>query len=136
MMQKGRLRNISHLTPTCSLAPTDPPLSIGSHRTPQNMPKFNSISISGYHMQEAGATSTVEMAFTIADGLQYCQTGVLSVLWCAFLLSLTGFPGKSRTYLAPHCSCCLLPTAWKRLPFVKGGASVGFSAVPLLICDL
>jgi methylmalonyl-CoA mutase len=40
------------------------------------MPKFNSISISGYHMQEAGATSTVEMAFTIADGLQYCQTGM------------------------------------------------------------
>ena len=36
--------------------------------TSRNMPKFNSISISGYHMQEAGATATVEMAFTLADG--------------------------------------------------------------------
>ena len=36
--------------------------------TSKNMPKFNSISISGYHMQEAGATATVEMAFTLADG--------------------------------------------------------------------
>lgn len=41
----------------------------------QNMPKFNSISISGYHMQEAGADAVLEMAFTIADGLQYIQTG-------------------------------------------------------------
>ncbi|XP_065840016.1 methylmalonyl-CoA mutase, mitochondrial-like [Oscarella lobularis] len=42
----------------------------------KNMPKFNSISISGYHMQEAGATADLEMAYTIADGLQYCQTGL------------------------------------------------------------
>ena len=42
----------------------------------KNMPKFNSISISGYHMQEAGATATLEMAFTIADGLEYCRTGL------------------------------------------------------------
>lgn len=40
------------------------------------MPKFNSISISGYHMQEAGATATLELAFTIADGLEYCRTGL------------------------------------------------------------
>ncbi len=39
------------------------------------MPKFNSISISGYHMQEAGADAVLEMAFTIADGLEYCRTG-------------------------------------------------------------
>ena len=44
--------------------------------TSQNMPKFNSISISGYHMQEAGATATLEMAFTIADGIEYCRTGI------------------------------------------------------------
>lgn len=44
--------------------------------TAKNMPKFNSISISGYHMQEAGADAVLEMAFTIADGLQYCQTGL------------------------------------------------------------
>jgi len=42
--------------------------------TSQNMPKFNSISISGYHMQEAGATSAVELGFTIADGLEYIAT--------------------------------------------------------------
>ena len=40
------------------------------------MPKFNSISISGYHMQEAGADAILEMAFTIADGLEYCRTGI------------------------------------------------------------
>lgn len=44
--------------------------------TAKNMPKFNSISISGYHMQEAGATATLEMAFTLADGLEYCRTGL------------------------------------------------------------
>ena len=44
--------------------------------TSSNMPKFNSISISGYHIQEAGATATLEMAFTIADGIEYCRTGI------------------------------------------------------------
>lgn len=43
------------------------------------MPKFNSISISGYHMQEAGADAILEMAFTIADGLEYCRTGKYSM---------------------------------------------------------
>lgn len=42
----------------------------------QHMPKFNSISISGYHIQEAGADAVTEMAFTIADGIQYCRTGM------------------------------------------------------------
>ncbi len=45
--------------------------------TSKNMPQFNSISISGYHMQEAGATATLELAYTIADGLEYCRTGWL-----------------------------------------------------------
>ena len=44
--------------------------------TSKNMPKFNSISISGYHMQEAGATADIEMAYTLADGLEYLRTGV------------------------------------------------------------
>jgi methylmalonyl-CoA mutase len=43
--------------------------------TARNMPKFNSISISGYHMQEAGATCDIEMAYTLADGLEYLRTG-------------------------------------------------------------
>lgn len=42
----------------------------------QNIPKFNSISISGYHMQEAGATPVLEMAYTLADGLEYVRTGL------------------------------------------------------------
>lgn len=44
--------------------------------TSKFMPKYNSISISGYHMQEAGADAVLEMAFTIADGLEYCRTGL------------------------------------------------------------
>lgn len=48
--------------------------------TTANMPKFNSISISGYHMQEAGATADIELAYTLADGLQYLKTGVESGL--------------------------------------------------------
>ncbi len=44
--------------------------------TSQKMPKFNSISISGYHMQEAGATADIEMAYTLADGLDYLRTGI------------------------------------------------------------
>ncbi|HOX52228.1 MAG TPA: methylmalonyl-CoA mutase [Fibrobacteria bacterium] len=44
--------------------------------TSKFMPKFNSISISGYHMQEAGATADIEMAYTLADGLEYVRTGI------------------------------------------------------------
>jgi methylmalonyl-CoA mutase len=44
--------------------------------TSNYMPKFNSISISGYHMQEAGATSVIELAYTLADGLEYIRTGI------------------------------------------------------------
>jgi methylmalonyl-CoA mutase len=48
--------------------------------TSERMPKFNSISISGYHMQEAGATADIELAYTLADGLEYLRTGVNSGL--------------------------------------------------------
>ncbi|TSA24459.1 MAG: methylmalonyl-CoA mutase [Bacteroidetes bacterium] len=63
--------------------------------TARNMPKFNSISISGYHMQEAGATCDIELAYTLADGLEYLRTGVnagmdidafaprISFFWCS-----------------------------------------------------
>ncbi|RRN67220.1 methylmalonyl-CoA mutase [Peribacillus simplex] len=44
--------------------------------TSQHMPKFNSISISGYHMQEAGATADIELGYTLADGLEYVKTGL------------------------------------------------------------
>ncbi len=48
--------------------------------TSQKIPKFNSISISGYHMQEAGATPVLEMAYTLADGLEYVKTGIAAGL--------------------------------------------------------
>ncbi|MDA8566446.1 methylmalonyl-CoA mutase [Schleiferiaceae bacterium] len=48
--------------------------------TSQHMPKFNSISISGYHMQEAGATADIEMAYTLSDGLEYVKTGIVAGL--------------------------------------------------------
>jgi methylmalonyl-CoA mutase len=48
--------------------------------TAQRMPKFNSISISGYHMQEAGATADIELAYTLADGVEYVRTGLASGL--------------------------------------------------------
>ncbi|WP_438952428.1 methylmalonyl-CoA mutase, partial [Porticoccus sp.] len=48
--------------------------------TAQHMPKFNSISISGYHMQEAGATNVQELAYTIADGIEYVRTAIASGL--------------------------------------------------------
>jgi methylmalonyl-CoA mutase len=48
--------------------------------TSKNMPKFNSISISGYHMQEAGATADLELGYTIADGIEYARAGVAAGL--------------------------------------------------------
>src|SRR5947199_6755371 len=44
--------------------------------TAAHMPKFNSISVSGYHMQEAGATQDLELAYTLADGLEYLRAGI------------------------------------------------------------
>ena len=56
------------------------------------MPKYNSISISGYHMQEAGADAVLEMAFTLADGLEYCRTGTSEII----VYSATGEEGSAR----------------------------------------
>ena len=63
--------------------PPEPSMKIISdifEYTSSNMPKFNSISISGYHMQEAGATADIELAYTLADGLDYIRTGLKSGL--------------------------------------------------------
>src|SRR5438874_13506320 len=48
--------------------------------TAAHMPKFNSISVSGYHMQEAGATQDLELAYTLADGIEYVRGGLRAVL--------------------------------------------------------
>jgi methylmalonyl-CoA mutase len=62
--------------------------------TSANMPKFNSISISGYHMQEAGATQVQELAFTIADGIEYVKRGIASGL------DIDAFAGRLSFFFA------------------------------------
>ena len=67
--------------------------------TSKNMPKFNSISISGYHMQEAGATADIELAYTLADGMDYIRTGVNAGLSVdAFAPRLSFFWGISMNF--------------------------------------
>ncbi|MBQ3364766.1 MAG: methylmalonyl-CoA mutase [Muribaculaceae bacterium] len=67
--------------------------------TSKYMPKFNSISISGYHMQEAGATADIELAYTLADGMDYIRTGVNAGLTVdAFAPRLSFFWGISMNF--------------------------------------
>jgi len=67
--------------------------------TSKNMPRFNSISISGYHMQEAGASADIELAYTLADGLEYLRTGVTAGLQVdAFAPRLSFFFGIGMNY--------------------------------------
>lgn len=67
--------------------------------TSQYMPKFNSISISGYHMQEAGATADIELGYTLADGLEYIRTGVNAGLNVdAFAPRLSFFWAMGKNY--------------------------------------
>ena len=66
----------------------------------QHMPRFNSISVSGYHMQEAGATADIELAYTLADGLDYVRTGVAAGLDVdAFAPRISFFFGIGMSYL-------------------------------------
>lgn len=67
--------------------------------TSANMPKFNPISISGYHMQEAGATADIELGYTLADGLEYIRTGIKSGLTVdQFAPRLSFFWGIGKNY--------------------------------------
>lgn len=67
--------------------------------TSQYMPKFNSISISGYHMQEAGATADIELGYTLADGLEYIRTGIQAGLTVdAFAPRLSFFWAIGKNY--------------------------------------
>ena len=70
--------------------------------TSQKMPKFNSISISGYHMQEAGATADLELGYTLADGLEYARTGV------AAGMSIDAFAPRLSFFFACNCLIELL----------------------------
>ncbi|KHN75007.1 putative methylmalonyl-CoA mutase, mitochondrial [Toxocara canis] len=85
--------------------------------TAKNMPKFNSISISGYHMQEAGADAVLEMAFTIADGIQYCQTGLGAGLQMdQFAPRLSFFWGISMNFYMEIAEMRAARRLWATLP--------------------
>ncbi len=84
--------------------------------TSQHMPKFNSISISGYHMQEAGATADLELAYTIADGLEYVRTGIASGLDIDdFAPRLSFFWGEGMNYFMEMAKLRAGRVLWAKL---------------------
>jgi methylmalonyl-CoA mutase len=84
--------------------------------TSKEMPKFNSISISGYHMQEAGATADLELAYTLADGLEYVRTGIQSGLDVdAFCPRLSFFWGIGMNYFMEVAKLRAARMIWAKL---------------------
>jgi methylmalonyl-CoA mutase len=84
--------------------------------TSQNMPKFNSISISGYHMQEAGATADLEMAYTLADGLEYVRTGIKAGIDIdAFAPRLSFFWAQGKSFFMEIAKMRAARALWAKL---------------------
>ena len=84
--------------------------------TSKHMPKFNSISISGYHMQEAGATADLEMGYTLADGLEYLRTGVDAGLSVdAFAPRLSFFWAIGKNYFMEIAKMRAARCLWAKL---------------------
>ncbi|MBN1212983.1 MAG: methylmalonyl-CoA mutase, partial [candidate division Zixibacteria bacterium] len=84
--------------------------------TSKNMPKFNSISISGYHMQEAGATADLEMAYTLADGVEYVRTGLAAGLTIdEFAPRLSFFWGIGMNYFMEIAKMRAARMLWAKL---------------------
>ncbi len=84
--------------------------------TSQKMPKFNSISISGYHMQEAGATASLEMAYTLADGLEYVRTGIQAGIGIdAFAPRLSFFWGVGMNYFVEIAKMRAARALWAKI---------------------
>jgi methylmalonyl-CoA mutase len=84
--------------------------------TSQNMPKFNSISISGYHMQEAGATNDIEMAYTLADGWDYIRTGINAGLEIdAFAPRLSFFWAIGKNYFMEVAKMRAARVLWAKI---------------------
>ncbi|MDP0497189.1 MAG: methylmalonyl-CoA mutase [Verrucomicrobiota bacterium JB024] len=84
--------------------------------TSQNMPKFNSISISGYHMQEAGATADLEIGYTLADGLEYLRTGVNAGLPIdAFAPRLSFFWAIGKNYFMEVAKMRAARVLWSKI---------------------
>ncbi len=84
--------------------------------TATEMPKFNSISISGYHMQEAGATADLELAYTLADGVEYARAGVAAGMAIdAFAPRLSFFFGVGMNYFMEVAKLRAARMLWSRL---------------------
>ncbi|MEO6006360.1 MAG: methylmalonyl-CoA mutase [Opitutus sp.] len=84
--------------------------------TSKRMPKFNSISISGYHMQEAGATADLELAYTLADGLEYLRTGVAAGLDVdAFAPRLSFFWAVGKNFFMEVAKMRAARTLWSEI---------------------
>ncbi|PXA90373.1 methylmalonyl-CoA mutase [Caulobacter sp. D5] len=84
--------------------------------TSANMPKFNSISISGYHMQEAGASADLELAYTLADGIEYARAGVAAGMSIdAFAPRLSFFWAIGMTYFMEVAKMRAARLLWARL---------------------
>jgi len=84
--------------------------------TSQNIPKFNSVSISGYHMQEAGATADLEMAYTLVDGLEYVRTGLAAGLTIdQFAPRLSFFWGIGMNYFMEVAKMRAARMLWAKL---------------------
>lgn len=84
--------------------------------TSKNMPKFNSISISGYHMHEAGATADIEMAYTLADGLEYVRAGIQAGIGIdAFAPRLSFFWGIGMNYFMEIAKMRAARIIWAKL---------------------
>ncbi len=87
--------------------------------TSKNMPKFNSISISGYHMQEAGATADLEMAYTLADGLEYVRTGIQAGIDIdAFAPRLSFFWAQGKNFFMEVAKMRAARVLWAKI--IKG----------------
>ena len=99
--------------------PPDPSMRIIAdifEYTSKNMPKFNSISISGYHMQEAGATADLEMAYTLADGLEYVRTGIKAGIDIdAFAPRLSFFWAQGKNYFMEVAKMRAARLIWAKL---------------------
>jgi len=84
--------------------------------TSQKMPKFNSISISGYHMQEAGATADLEMAYTLADGVEYVRTGIKAGIDIdAFAPRLSFFWAQGKNFFMEIAKMRAARALWAKL---------------------
>ena len=85
----------------------------------EHMPKFNSISISGYHMHEAGATADLELAYTLADGWEYLRTGIAAGLDIDDFAPDFHFSGYWNGHLTEVAKAC---SPWLSAEICKGFA--------------